>query len=510
MPTKLHSTTINAPGMKGLNTEKQAALLGPEWATIAQNCVFDSAGRVASKPGYVDTFSNSLSSPVTYMFTGDQLSSTAVWIYIVTADGNIHNFANGDTALTDVTGTVPVGTKHQMVQFQDDVYLTLNGQTDIYISVAGAPFTTLIPFSGSVPDGGFTLLSAFGRLWGIEADGQTIKYSDLLSPDVWITGSSGSIDMTAYWNNADVVTCLAACHDRLIVFGNKQIVIFGSPDVASEMYMEEIIPSIGSSSPNSIVHYGNDMFFCAADGVYSFSREIQQGNMAMRSISHNNKSLYTSFHNADLANTGFTNINACYSTTEGYMIVSFPSAGTQMVFDLRKPMEDGTYPTTVWSHTGISYAVEDPIYSTTWFGDSLGGVGKLGSAKNNNGRAQSMKYYTGWFDSDPNAGVMIIPKSARIIGRANSKLNVKCMWAYDFSSEYSYQGYDTSNSSTSYYGIDEYTVANYSGGDNWEIMNINLTGMGEYLRYGVEVLLDDKSFAIQSLGLRFKSGSLAR
>ena len=44
---------LTAPALRGLNTEADASLLTPDWATVLNNAVFDSAGRAAIRKGWV-------------------------------------------------------------------------------------------------------------------------------------------------------------------------------------------------------------------------------------------------------------------------------------------------------------------------------------------------------------------------------------------------------------------------------------------------------------------------
>ena len=59
---------LSTPGIAGLNTEAEATLLGPEWATILTNVTFDSAGRAALRKGWASKTSSAVAGVVMRIF----------------------------------------------------------------------------------------------------------------------------------------------------------------------------------------------------------------------------------------------------------------------------------------------------------------------------------------------------------------------------------------------------------------------------------------------------------
>ena len=53
MVAKLLTTTIAAPGFKGVNTQDSSITLEDGFATVANNCVIDKFGRIGSRKGWI-------------------------------------------------------------------------------------------------------------------------------------------------------------------------------------------------------------------------------------------------------------------------------------------------------------------------------------------------------------------------------------------------------------------------------------------------------------------------
>jgi len=66
---------------------------------------------------------------------------------------------------------------------------------------------------------GTACLGAFGRMWVVDPDETTLRYSDLLVPEDFTNGSAGSIDLYTVWIVGD---------DRIVGLGvhSQQLVHF--------------------------------------------------------------------------------------------------------------------------------------------------------------------------------------------------------------------------------------------------------------------------------------------
>ena len=58
MAQPLQNITISAPGFAGINTQDAPLLQDASFASIADNCIIDKEGRIASRKGYSMVSSN--------------------------------------------------------------------------------------------------------------------------------------------------------------------------------------------------------------------------------------------------------------------------------------------------------------------------------------------------------------------------------------------------------------------------------------------------------------------
>ena len=59
MVSKLLTTTIAAPGFKGVNTQDSSITLEDGFATVANNCVIDKFGRIGARKGWTPAHTTS-------------------------------------------------------------------------------------------------------------------------------------------------------------------------------------------------------------------------------------------------------------------------------------------------------------------------------------------------------------------------------------------------------------------------------------------------------------------
>jgi hypothetical protein len=80
---------------------------------------------------------------------------------------------------------------------------------------------------------GNEVLAAYGRLWtaGFATDKSTVYWSDLLIGHDWLGGTSGSINLSKVWPDGhDEVVALSAHNNKLIIFGQRSIVVYEGAD----------------------------------------------------------------------------------------------------------------------------------------------------------------------------------------------------------------------------------------------------------------------------------------
>ena len=317
------------PAFKGLNTQIASGLLGVEWATILEDTVFDDVGRLSSRPGYTIETLEELSEDIVQLFTYERdngndfvISSTAYNLYVGT--GNIQ----------DATGTLtPTAGNWQFVNFRDSCVGVQQGHTPIIYS-GGTEFVEIEKKVGTTTElpKGNAALSAFGRLWIVDEDLQTIRYSNLLDETDWEPGSSraGLIDMTAVWpHGTDTVVALAEHNGRLLVFGEKQIVIWDDPqgtalgmDVDS-IQVVDTYNEVGCIARDSVQTVNGDLWWLSNGGIVSLARLIQERSAPSVPVSANVRDFLLSFTDVDSLPT----VRSVVSLRDRYYLISFPTYG---------------------------------------------------------------------------------------------------------------------------------------------------------------------------------------
>jgi len=285
MASKLLPVVFRAPGIGGLNLEGEAVGRDPSTARIAENVVYDEAGRICSRKGYtkLTTSGNELSGlpDIEAMHMLDTSSGNKL---VVATTGKLWESAPSYDSFTDVSGGLTITTDTwQFVNFNDKVIGMCTGETAIVKSYAGN-FARISAASGTVPDGN-CIHSAFGRLWAQKGDSSTAKsiiaYSALLDETHWSTGA-GEINVLgtagAVAHGYDELTAISSFDNYLIAFLRNSIVIYNNPDDPSNLGIEKVIQGVGCIARDSVQRTGDDIIFMSSTGLRSFRHTVQSEN----------------------------------------------------------------------------------------------------------------------------------------------------------------------------------------------------------------------------------------
>jgi len=285
MASKLLPVVFRAPGIGGLNLEGEAVGRDPSTARIAENVVYDEAGRICSRKGYtkLTTSGNELSGlpDIEAMHMLDTSSGNKL---VVATTGKLWESAPSYDSFTDVSGGLTIATDTwQFVNFNDKVIGMCTGETAIVKSYAGN-FARISAASGTVPDGN-CIHSAFGRLWAQKGDSSTAKsiiaYSALLDETHWSTGA-GEINVLgtagAVAHGYDELTAISSFDNYLIAFLRNSIVIYNNPDDPSNLGIEKVIQGVGCIARDSVQRTGDDIIFMSSTGLRSFRHTVQSEN----------------------------------------------------------------------------------------------------------------------------------------------------------------------------------------------------------------------------------------
>lgn len=363
---------------------------------------------------------------------------------------------------------------------------------------------------GNLPNGYTTAtftpncaLSYYGRLWvaDIGANNQKIYFSDLQNPAEWLTGTAGSLDISAVVPTGDKIVALAAHNNNLIIFCKNHIVVYANPKDPANMTLSDVITGVGCIARDSIQSVaGTDLLFLSATGVQSLQRVIQEKSLPFRDVSKNVRDELLS----NVATETVENIKAIYYPTDAMYLLSLPATDTTYCFDTRGTLQNGAARTTTWSGiTPTAYCVTDDrkLY--------IGKVGYIGNYTGNldNGSSYRMAYYTNYLDFQTATNIKILKKIIlTAIGGSGQELAVK--WGFDYSENYVSSTETFPTQSVALYNVSEYNIAEYSDGITISNIHINCSGYGSVLQLGFEVQVNGSPLSIQKIDVFVKAGRM--
>ena len=265
----------------GLNTEQSGAIIGPEWATVLDNVIFDSAGRPAARKGLTAVTSGSPSAEQPKrIFEYYQANETSSVLFSTDDDileGNSGTPISRRGSLTITDGNI------KFVNFNDKVIAFGIGAGGVPAVKTTGNFASVVVNSGTAPTGRIGT-AAFGRLWAFDSDGKTLRYSALLDETRWDAADGGGIiDFSNVWpSGQDSGVAVEEFGGELIVFGSNSIVIMTDGAGAalgvtpSDLYVSDTIPGQGAISQFAIARVTGDLLVLTDSGLISLKREIIQ------------------------------------------------------------------------------------------------------------------------------------------------------------------------------------------------------------------------------------------
>lgn len=509
------------PGRLGLNLQQKTSILTPEWATNAKNCRMDSAQRLALRDGY----SVSTTTPTG---ASDEIESLHEYLQ---GDGTVETiFATNDNIYKDITNPTSVkggltitDGRWYFQNFNNKVIGFQDGAEPIVYT--GSTFATVVASSGSNPtskDG--IALAAYGRVWALDSDGQTIKYSGLLDETDWGSASAGSIDMSNIWTaGMDEVKAIAAFNGSFLVFGKNHIVIW-EDELGSQLGLNptdlavvDVIEGTGCISHWTVSPIGEtDIVFMSRNGLQSLGRVIQEKSNPMRTVSKyvRDALLQDVDDQADPLD-----LRAVYSPEEGVYLLSIPVNDLVYVFDVRNRVRDAEgdmiYPCFQWFFKDSNGAAFAPFsFAVTQAGALLMGAGTgeiytYGGADSDNGEAMRYEYSSPWIDLGEDLGnrLKILKRIGAIIFvRNNSGIEFK--WATDFKESGGFVNKEILDPSTSEWNIAEWALGEWSGGLFLQIIKVPARDVGQYYQVKIETTTTGQ-FALQQIELFTKVGRMA-
>lgn len=514
MGRQLFPIDIVAPGSRGVNFEEQNSLLDPGWATKAENAVIDENGRLAARGGYSDETGTAISSTPDIESLFEYIQEDGTTEMIVAWAGGIGNSLD-DPEGNDISGSVTDTDGIWWFQnYDDECWGFQDGQKPIVYTGSGT-FATVSESAGTAPTiADYVGLCAYGRVWGLDSDKQTIKYSSLLDGTEWSGGSSGSIDMSNIWTEGtDQVTALAAFNGLLMAFGHNHIVIWEDTTGTAlglnpaNMIVRDVITGTGCESQWSIQPLGkSDLLFLSKHGVQSLSRVIIQKSAPLGTLS---MKVQTELLN-DLFNTAnLEEIRSAVNPNAGFYVLTFPSRSRSFVFFYRRPFVDRQegrqlYPITTWTLAPTAWEYRESTNKLLL--GYAGNIGEYDGSVTDAGTEFTFTYESGWLTLGGQAEdlIKIFKRFGSIIFTLGA-ISVRYKWDFDFRGQFTFKTVEYASPGTAEWGEAEWGEDEWSGAVTLQIKRFPASGSGQYIKIGLDVDIDS-SFAIQQLEIMAKLG----
>lgn len=346
-----------SPGFKGLNTVQSGMLMDPNYCATANNAVIDISGRLAARYGATAVTSSPIAGAPSILSAFEYNGGASTGFQqIIAWNGGISN--NVTTPTNNLGGSVTVTNGRWFFQnFNNKAIGFQAGQKPIVYTGTGT-FATVVESAGTAPTGGIGC-AAFGRVWAVGADLQTIQYSGLLDETDWSTtdGNAGLIDMHTIWSDGtDQVTAIFAWNASLVVCGTKHIIFFtdGRGSMIgmdpTQAYVFDEITGTGVTNQWTVAPIGEtDVVFLGPQGVQSLQRLTTSRNNPMETLSKYNRDTLLEY----ILGETLVNISGCYNNLTGFYILGLPVAGITYCFDMRRLYMDDVQAqcsiTTTWS-----------------------------------------------------------------------------------------------------------------------------------------------------------------
>jgi hypothetical protein len=503
MSQSLQNTTIGSPGFFGLNTEDSPLGLNINFASVADNAVIDSFGRLGARKGFnlgtADASALSSQNISELHYFEDEAGNEVLF---ATGNNLIFSVNTSTFALTDVSpGSYTISNDSwRIVDLNGKCYFFQSGQDPlVYADGAGVTLNTDAPV-------GNIALSAFGRLWvaGVSGGKSVLYWSDLLDGTDFTTGTSGSIDISKVWPNGyDEITAVAAYNDFLVIFGRDNIVVYQGAESPSTMALADTIGGIGCISWRTVQDTGTELLYLSRTGLRSFNRTVQGGALPVSDVSNNIRKELAS----QLALNDPSAFDSVFYPEEAFYVLTLRNASRlSYCFDIRSALQDGTFRVTRWpgspfhtmlSHQGILYCANDNGVGT------YSGYNDLGYEDT----SYRFKFYSVVMTFDQPDKLKFL-KQIRTTFISNLATTATVYWGYGFSGIFKSQTISLTQGSISEFGIAEFGEDEFSGGTTFSNPRVKSTGSGSNITVGVEATIDGGSVSLQEINIQTLLGRL--
>lgn len=502
---------IPTPGAMGLNLQQQNAVLPPIWAIESQNTVIDALGRTSARPGRTTVSSSASSGPIRTIFEYRTGAGTSV--SIVSYDGGISSSTTApNTASLVGTITSVANGRWYFANFLDQVVGFQSGQKPILMTSPAGTFNTIA--DTNAPQGGVGT-AAYGRVWGIDSDMKTLKWSALADATNWTTGDSGSINLQKVWPQGnDTPTAVFAWNGTIAIAGLKQIVFYGSSDPTvlgldvTQLQVTDVIEGTGVLSQWTVAPVGEtDLIFCSLVGIQSLGRLEVNRSRPTTQLSKNVRDALIAMLSVETP----ANITGTYSPTLGFYSLSLPVSQYTWIADQRHRVvdEDGD---DISRMTRWNFAANATVEFTNriYFLSAVDGgkVAKLATGSDD-GVLFTVILRLPWMDlgSDYTARLKALKRIGALLFARNTA-NVTFTWFVDFTNSGSSAARTITSGTNAEWGTAQWAIDQWSGGLLLHLLNVPASGTGQYFSLQIQSNTDS-NFAVQQANLLAKLLRLA-
>ena len=512
---QLQSLSVVAPGFFGVNTQDSGITLSSNYALVADNCIIDKFGRIGARKGWtaqtVDGVNELAGMPVKFMMEHVNADNTVVTI----SGGNNKLLKNGDAGntFTDITPALYTITNDYWkgATLYDHAIIVQEGHEPVIYTESATPTTqTITDYTGVTQNYGTNFprdaVAAYGRFW--VHDGSTVYWStdiaDVAFP-AFNGGTSGFLNISAVLpNNVDTIVALASHNGFLIIFCEKNIIIYkGAENPLGDFSLSDIIAGVGCVARDSVQSTGGDLIFLSDTGVRSLGRLIQEKSLPMRDLTKNVRDdLSSLLQIAFAADPSLKQVKSVYSEVNAFYLLSFPTSNIVYCLDMRQALEDGSSRITRWVDFHATSFLRKR--NRDLFIGYPNSINKY-SGYLDGSETYQMRFLSPYMDMQDSTQVKILKKvTATVIGGANQAFIIKC--GFDYVDAYDSYPFIIESGSAAQYNIDEYNIAEYSKGSLIDKVDASVGGAGNVIQLGFETEVNNTSFSVQKLDIFMKTG----
>lgn len=380
-------------------------------------------------------------------------------------------------------------------------------------------FGVLTPSSGTVPQSGIGA-TCFGRVWAVDLDLQTLRYSGLLNETDWGSSDSGTVDMHTIWSaGTDQITAVFAFNSMLVVCGLKHIVTFtdGRGSLLgidpTQMYVNDIITGTGCLSQFTVQVIGqSDVFLLGPVGVQSLARLLAGTNNPLTVVT---KYVRTQML-AQLSLENTANLSSTYDPLQGFYLLAFPVNGIVWCLDVRRQYVDDSGDkicrVTYWNMT--AYALATFHNNVTWISRTPGQVCFYSGSADEGGASYTFNWTSPWIKFPDELAVRLkLLKRLKAILQTGNGTTVTFGWNTDFSATsagtYSFTTAGSAGTTpVAQYGLGQYGLSQYGLSSASFIAQVDARGRGQYYQLSISCS-NGAPLGLSQLQAYFKLGRTA-